>query len=135
MLVACANVANLLLARATGRRKEIAVRLAMGVGRGRLVQQLMFEESLLLALVGAALGFGMAAFAARAISNFQLPLPFPIAFDFNVDLRVAAFTLGLSLVTTVIFGLVPALRASNPDLVSSLKDSSPTLGREAAFAP
>jgi predicted permease len=128
LLVACANVANLLLARATGRQKEIAVRLAMGVGRRRLIQQLMIE-SLLLALAGAAVGFGLAAIAARAISNFQLPLPFPVVFDFNVDLRVAAFTFGLSLVTALIFGLVPALRASNPDLVSSLKDSSQTLSR------
>ena len=129
LLVACANVANLLLARATGRQKEIAIRLAMGVGRRRLVQQLMIE-SLLLSLAGAAIGFALAAVAARAISNFRLPLPFPIVFDFNVDLRVAAFTVGLSVVTALLFGLVPALRASNPDLVSSLKDSSPTLGRE-----
>jgi predicted permease len=129
LLVACANIANLLLARATGRQKEIAIRLAMGVGRRRLVQQLMIE-SLLLALAGAAIGFALAAGAARAISNFRLPLPFPIVFDFNVDLRVAAFTLGLAVVTALLFGLVPALRASNPDLVSSLKDSSPTLGRE-----
>jgi len=127
LLVACANVANLLLARATGRQKEIAIRLAMGVGRRRLIQQLM-AESLLLALTGAAIGFGLAAVAARAISNFQLPLPFPIVFDFNVDYRVAAFTLGLSVVTALLFGLVPALRASKPDLVSSLKDSSPMLG-------
>lgn len=129
LLVACANVANLLLARATGRQKEIAIRLAMGVGRKRLVQQLMME-SLILALAGAAIGFALAALAARAISNFRLPLPFPIVFDFNVDLRVAAFTLALSVVTALLFGLVPALRASNPDLVSSLKDSSPLLGRE-----
>lgn len=129
LLVACANVANLLLARATGRQKEIAIRLAMGVGRRRLIQQLMIE-SLLLALAGAAIGFGLAAVAARAISNFKLPLPFPIVFDFNVDYRVAAFTLGLSVVTALLFGLVPALRASNPDLVSSLKDSSPMLGGE-----
>ena len=129
LLVACANVANLMLARATGRQKEIAIRLAMGVGRRRLVQQLMIE-SLLLALAGAAIGFALAAAAARAISNFRLPLPFPIVFDFNVDLRVAAFTLGLSLVTALLFGLVPALHASHPDLVSSLKDSSPTLGRD-----
>jgi predicted permease len=127
LLVACANVANLLLARSTGRQKEIAIRLAMGVGRRRLIRQLMME-SVLLALGGAAIGFALAAIAARGISNFRLPLPFPIVFDFNVDWRVAAFTLGLSVVTALIFGLVPALRASNPDLVSSLKDSSPTLG-------
>ena len=76
--------------------------------------------------LGAGVGFALAAIAARAISNFQLPLPFPVVFDFNVDMRVAAFTLGLSIVTALLFGLVPALRASRPDLVEALKDG-PTL--------
>ena len=125
LLVACANVANILLARAAGRQKEIAIRLAMGASRKQLIRQLLIE-SLLLSLSGAGVGFVLAAVAARAISNFQLPLPFPVVFDFNVDMRVAAFTLGLSLVTALIFGLVPALRASRPDLVGSLKDG-PTL--------
>jgi len=125
LLVACANVGNILLARAAGRQKEIAIRLAMGAGRKQLVHQLLIE-SFLLALSGAGVGFGLAAVAARAISNFQLPLPFPVVFDFNVDMRVAAFTLGLSLVTALLFGLVPALRASRPDLVGALKDG-PTL--------
>ena len=125
LLVACANVANLLLARAAGRQKEIAIRLAMGAARRQLIRQLLIE-SFMLALTGAGVGFLLAAGAAHAISNFQLPLPFPVVFDFNVDMRVAAFTLGLSLVTALLFGLVPALRASRPDLVEALKDG-PTL--------
>jgi predicted permease len=127
LLVACANVANLLLARAIGRQKEIAIRLAMGAGRRQLIRQLLFE-SFILALTGAGVGFALAAGAAHAISNFQLPLPFPIVFDFNVDWRVALFTLGLSIVTALLFGLVPALRASRPDLVDALKDGQSVLG-------
>ena len=128
LLVACANVANLLLARAVGRQKEIAIRLALGAGRRQLIRQLLFE-SFLLALTGAGVGFILAAGAARAISSFQLPLPFPVVFDFNVDKRVALFTLGLSLITALLFGLVPALRASRPDLVGALKDGPVLFGR------
>ncbi len=127
LLVACANVANLLLARATGRQKEIAIRLAVGAGRRQLVRQLLIE-SFVLSLAGAGLGFLLAAVAAHAISRVQLPLPFPIAFDFNVDWRVALFTLGLSAITAVVFGLVPALRASRPDLVGSLKEGTAGFG-------
>jgi predicted permease len=127
LLVACANVANLLLARAVGRQKEIAIRLAMGARRHQLIRQLLFE-SFILALTGAGVGFALAAGAARAISNFQLPLPFPVVFDFNVDWRVALFTLGLSIITALVFGLVPALRASRPDLVGSLKDGPSVFG-------
>ncbi|MGA7522057.1 MAG: ABC transporter permease [Acidobacteriaceae bacterium] len=130
LLVACANVANLLLARATGRQKEIAIRLAVGAGRRQLVRQLLIE-SFLLSLAGAGVGFLLAAVAAHAISRVQLPLPFPIDFDFNVDGRVALFTLGLSAITTVVFGLVPALRASRPDLVGSLKQGTAGFGRSA----
>ena len=132
LLVACANVANLLLARATGRQKEIAIRLALGAGRRQLVRQLI-TESLLLAVAGAVPGFLLAALAAHAISNFQLPLPFPIVFNFNVDLRVAAFTIVLSLVTALLFGLAPALRATRPDLVGALKEESAVFGRSGRF--
>jgi predicted permease len=128
LLVACANVANLLLARAAGRQKEIAVRLALGAKRFQLVRQLMME-SFLLALTGAGVGFVLAAGAAHAISSFKLPLPIPVVFDFNVDLRVAMFTLGLSVITALLFGLVPAMRASRPDLVEALKDGSLLFGR------
>ena len=128
LMVACANVANLLLARAAGRQKEIAIRLALGASRSQLIRQLL-TESFLLALAGAGAGFLLAAGAARAISSFRLPMPLPVVFDFNVDLRVAAFTAGLSLVTALLFGLVPALRATRPDLVGALKDGAGVFGR------
>jgi predicted permease len=128
LLVACANVANLLLARATGRQKEIAIRLAMGAKRRQLIRQLLME-SFLLALIGAGVGFLLAAGAAHAVSRFQLPLPIPVVFDFNVNLRVAMFTLGLAVITALLFGLVPAMRASRPDLVDALKDGSTLFGR------
>jgi predicted permease len=120
LLIACANVANLLLARAAGRQKEIGIRLAIGAGRGRLVRQLL-TESVLLALMGAAAGLGLAFFAARAVSRLEPPLPLPIVFDFTPDLRVLAFTAAVSVLTGVLFGLAPALRATRPGLTVALK--------------
>jgi ABC-type antimicrobial peptide transport system permease subunit len=105
LAVACANVANLLLARATERHREVAIRLAIGASRGQLIRQLL-TESTLLALAGALVGFLLASIAASAISQFQLPLPLPIVFDFRVNWRVLAFTVGLSLLTALLFGLV-----------------------------
>jgi predicted permease len=120
LLVVCANVGNLLLARAAGRQKEIAVRIALGAGRRRLIGQLLIE-SILLTSLGAIFGLMLAALAANALSRFQLPVPLPIKFDFHVDLRVLLFTALLTPVTALLFGLVPALRATRPDLAEVLK--------------
>ena len=127
LLIACANVANLLMAKAVERRQEIGIRLALGAGRGRLVRQLL-TESVALSAVGAVLGFGLAWFAARALSNFQLPIQVPFALDFTPDLRVLAFTAALAVATGILFGLVPALMATRTDLVSALKRAQMGVG-------
>ena len=120
LMIACANVANMLLARAANRRREIAVRLSVGASRSRLVRQLM-TESVLLATLGGALGVGIAHWAARLLSSLQPPLPVPLEFAYELDASVMAYAFGVSLVTSVLFGLVPALHASRPSLVPALK--------------
>ena len=127
LLIACANVANLLLARAAARQKEIGIRLAIGASRARLVRQLL-TESILLSMAGAAAGFLLAVAALRPIARFELPLPLPIGFNFTPDARVFAFTAALSVITGIVFGLVPALRATRPDLAATLKDQGGAFG-------
>lgn len=121
LAIACSNLANLMLASATRRHREVAVRLALGARRGRLVRQFLVE-SVLIGLVGGAIGLALAMALVRGIASFRPPIPVPIAFNFGVDGRVLLFTTLLSLATGVLFGLAPALRASRPDLVKSLKN-------------
>jgi predicted permease len=132
LMVVCANVGNLLLARASGRQKEIAVRMALGANRRRLVGQLL-TESALLAVLGGAFGLVLAGLAARALSSFQLPIPLPIKFDFNIDMRVLAFAALLTPLTALLFGLVPALRATRPDIATALKTGPVNAARSRRF--
>ena len=123
LLLACVNLANLQLARATSRRKEIAIRLAVGASRGRLVRQLL-TEGVLLSLASGALGLMLAAWINWLVGGIKLPLDVALVFVLPLDWRVLLFTLGLSIVTGVVFSLLPALQSSKPALVPSLKDDA-----------
>lgn len=123
MTLACTNLANLLLARASGRRKEIAIRLALGASRLRLVRQLL-TESLLVALGGGVLGIVLAYGLARWFSTFKFPSPVPIDFNISPDLTVLAFAFALSVVAGLGFGLAPAMAATRADVAPALKEGA-----------
>jgi putative ABC transport system permease protein len=121
LLIACANVANLLLARASRRRREIAVRISLGARRGQLVRHLM-AESLLLAGAGAGVGLLLAQWLTGAVADFRLrTIPVRLRLDLGMDAHVLGFTALVAVVTAVAFGLVPALKASRPNLVAEIK--------------
>jgi len=126
LLIACSNLANLVLARNSFRQQEIATRLALGAGRRRLLRHLLIESSLL-ALAGGAVGLLVGYWTAHVLPRIVPPLPLPVELDLSLDLRVLAFCFAVSVLAGIIFGLTPALNASKPDLVSAIKvGSSPS---------
>jgi predicted permease len=127
LLIACGNLANLLLARADRRRKEMALRLGIGAGRGRLLRQLL-TESLLLAGLGGALGVACAGWGSRLLLGLASRTDEPIPLDVDLDWRKLAFALGVALATGIGFGLAPALQATRVDLASSLKEGAGAIG-------
>ena len=120
LLIACLNVASLLLARASARRQEIALRLSLGASRARVVRQLLTESVLLAGLAGLA-GAALAYWLTEALGAFRPPMPVPIVIDFPLDWTVLAFTLGVTLLAGIAFGLAPALQALRPQLFEALK--------------
>ena len=127
LLLACVNLANLLLARATERRKEIGIRLAVGASRARLVRQLL-TESVLLSVAGGAFGLLLAAWINHLVGSIKLPTDIALLFDLRIDWRVLVFTLALSIATGILFSLIPALQSSKPELIPALKDETSMAG-------
>jgi predicted permease len=123
LLIACANVANLLLARASARRKEMGIRLALGARRWTLVRQLLIE-SLIVSVVGGAGGLLIASWGGGLMGALMPPVPYPVNLDMHIDGRVLLFALAVTVGTVMLFGLVPALNASRPDLVPALKSAA-----------
>ena len=133
LAIACANVANLMLARGQARAREIAVRLAIGASRGRLIRQLM-SESLLIALLGGALGVALVTLFLKATSGVQvIPGDIPLQLNFEVNGRVLWFTVAVSIASAVLFGLGPALQATRTNLVSTLKTGEADQARQRLF--
>jgi ABC-type antimicrobial peptide transport system permease subunit len=140
LLIACTNVANLLLTRSAGRQREIAVRLALGASRGRVVRQLV-TESLVLALAGGFAGlivavWTLSTFYPIVLSSFPLPPDLANAFHLNLtpDWRIFSFTLVLATVAGIAAGLVPAFQASKPDLIESMKEEGSALSGSLAHS-
>ena len=127
LMLACVNLANLLLARATERRKELAIRVAVGASRARIVRQLI-TETLMLSLGGGFGGILLAAWINAIVASTALPTDLAFVIDLRLDWRVLVFAFGVSLTTGIAFGLLPALQSSRPDLVPALKDERSMAG-------
>ena len=135
LLVACANVTNMLLARASARQREIGIRLAIGASRARLIRQLL-TESVVLSVLGAAAGIGLAALLLELFAAVPAPMPVPLELALQIDSRVLLFTLGIATLAGLIAGLAPALRATRPNLAAEMKGDTPpvsTVGRRWAL--
>jgi len=127
LLVACSNLAALLLARAGARQREIGTRLALGASRARLIRQLL-TESILLSMAGGLLGLLFAYAATKSLLKILAQSPVPIALQFTLDTRLLAFTGGLAILTGLLFGLIPALQASSPEISRTLPRGGPVFG-------
>jgi predicted permease len=132
LLIACANVANMMLARAAGRLREIAVRLSLGAGRARLVRQLL-TESLLLAAGAAIPAYPLCIWFMHLFSRFRMPWPIPVSFDLTPDWRALVFTFAVTAATGLAFGIVPARQAARSNLVSSLREGGGGVRRRRAL--
>jgi predicted permease len=131
LLIACANIMNLMLSRASARAREIALRLAVGAGRVRLIR-LLLTESLVIAFLGGALGLLIAEGSANLFSRFRIPSDMPVVLDFQLDARALLFVFLVSLASAILFGLAPALESTKPDLLTALKSggAGPTKHRQ-----
>jgi predicted permease len=128
LLVACTNLASMFTARATERQREVAVRLALGAGRRRVVRQVL-TETLVLSLLGGAAGYLLASFLSQALSRWRAPMDFPVQFSVNPDWRVFVFALAGAILAGMLFGSAPAWRASRTDPNAALRGTSVTWGR------
>ncbi len=128
LFVACANVAGLLTSRAPARAREMAMRVAVGAGRGRLITQLL-TESLLIALGGGLLGLAVGFGAIKLFQQIQIPTDLPVALTFQLDRRALVFSLGVSMFSALLFGLAPAIQTSRADLAMVLKGGESIVGR------